>query len=255
MNLGNRSRNALQSSSYFGHASQRGVRNSHNILNRSKININAGAVSIQGGGFVQVLDEDGNDVTPLSLIQQGRGADRHRAPGYFSASDMQNQSLATATRETVADVLNNLESMTAGSWNTSVFGKSMMSYSTASRASGTSSPEGERDEDASSVASAGSLEDRDEAGKQQKWVQTAELMNLTSILNYLAEGLSRAKGPDAGTTSKGLTEADLIKHVHIHLSETDNILLLDVQSVSVTTESAQEADMVRAANARYKEVG
>ncbi|KAJ3057278.1 WD repeat-containing protein 78 [Rhizophlyctis rosea] len=195
------------------------------------MNINAGAVSLQGGGLVQVLDEDGNDVTPLSLIQQGRGGDRGRAPGYLSASDMQNQSLATATRETVADVLNNLESMTAGSWNTSVFGKSMMSYSTASRASGTSSPEGERDEDASSVASAESLEDRDEG-----------------------EEVSRAKGADGGTTSKGLTEADLIKPIHIHLTETDNILLFDVPSVSVTTESAQEADIVKAANARYKEL-
>lgn len=176
VNIGNRSRNALQSSSFFGHASQRGVRNSHHLLDRSKVSIGPGGVPQAGGGnFVQVLDDEGNDVTPLSLLPHRGGGDRHRGggQGVLSSSEVQgNQpSVTTAARETVADVLNNLESMTVGSWNTSVFGKSMMSYSTASKASGTSSPEGERDEDASSVSSVDELEDRDEAGGAGEFFQ------------------------------------------------------------------------------------
>ncbi|KAJ3296363.1 WD repeat-containing protein 78 [Borealophlyctis nickersoniae] len=223
-----RSKNALQSSSVYGHSSQRGMRPSHS----SRATIPGGAAGGVAGGVpapVQVLDEEGNDVTPLSLVaaaQGGVGRHKQHAAG-VSTTDM--QSMATATRETVADVLNNLESMTAGSWGTSVFGKSMMSYSNSSRASGASTPEEKDGDDAGSVGSAESIEEREDG-----------------------EGAMRTKEGAEGV--KTVTEADLNKLVHMNLVETDNILLFEVAAISVSSDSAQETESVKAANARYKEL-
>src|SRR5690242_17169882 len=66
------------------------------------------------------------------------------------------------TKETVADVLNNLESMTQASWNASMYGRSGtmgMSFSNASQMSGAESMD---EDDTASVGSGDSGDERDE---------------------------------------------------------------------------------------------
>ncbi|KND02527.1 uncharacterized protein SPPG_02986 [Spizellomyces punctatus DAOM BR117] len=217
-----RSRNALSSisSGVYGRGSQQRIRASQSTLDRNGKPVQEKAV--------QVLDEEGNDVTPLSLLAPQQVG--HVRKGHGGASATELSSMASVARETVADVLNNLESMTVGSWNQSVFGRSAMmgmSFLSSSRMSGAES--GDEDE-ASSVGSAESAEDREELLKEDR-VSVA-----------------------AAATSRTLGEAELNKLVHINLTETETIPLLDITAVTVSNESGDEATAVRAANAKYKEV-
>ncbi|KAJ3075252.1 WD repeat-containing protein 78, partial [Rhizoclosmatium hyalinum] len=63
---------------------------------------------------VTVLDEEGNDVTPVSLLAT-KG-------GHFKHPMMQGMDMMSAVKESVSDVLNELESMNMASWNSSNFG-------------------------------------------------------------------------------------------------------------------------------------
>ncbi|KAI9009825.1 WD40-repeat-containing domain protein [Gaertneriomyces semiglobifer] len=216
---GMRSRNTL-SSGVFGRGSQQRVRASQSMLDRGgKLNQEKP---------IQVLDEDGNDVTPVSLLgpqtlsQLGRAG---RGAGLASTSDF--NSVANVARETVADVLNNLESMTSGRWSTAAFGRAgamTRSQSTSSRMS--FGMEMADDDDAASIASAESTADVFEAVKpRQSEVESA----------------------------KQLTDVDLNAFVDIGLTETETITLLDLPAVVVFSEAGEEAQAVKIANERYKQ--
>jgi hypothetical protein len=158
--------------------SQAMLMGSHGVVSGSKsigaVSGNQMAGGVNGGGApVQVLDEDGNDVTPvpLMMMQGNMKGGLHGGVGGRSTAAIgmgvgitSDMSISSVMKETVADVLNNLESMTMGSWNNSVFGRSNNhSFSNSSRASGNSSPDNERDkdDDGSSIASGDSDGDGD----------------------------------------------------------------------------------------------
>ncbi|KAI8818423.1 WD40-repeat-containing domain protein [Fimicolochytrium jonesii] len=179
---------------------------------------------------VQVLDEDGNDVTPLSLLGGGQPHAPHMTGARKGHGTINLEgSIASTARETVADVLNNLESMTQASWNASMYGRSGtmgMSFSNASRMSGAES----MDEDDTASAGSGDSGDENEAGRKNR-----------------PEGLATAHTP----SHKPVTEADLIKPVNIELTETATIFLLDIPSTTVSTDFSEEATAAKSANERY----
>ncbi|RKO92733.1 WD40-repeat-containing domain protein [Blyttiomyces helicus] len=216
---------ASKSSVYGVHGSQARVRGiSHVLLDKNKVVVGGTAP-----GLPPVLDEDGNDVTPLPMMAQKGG---HKG-GHAISTMLTDARL----QETVADVLNNLESMTAGSWNTSVFGRSGF-QSNSSRASGTSTPE-DKDDETSSVASADSG-DGDDRG-----INTLSLQGVRS---------PKQKLMSSAGAGKVLTEHELNELVHLHLIESDTLLLFNLDSISVSSEATEEAAAVKAANTRYKEL-
>ncbi|KAJ3004865.1 WD repeat-containing protein 78, partial [Thoreauomyces humboldtii] len=218
-----RSRNAVSmlSSGVYGRGSSQRIRASQGMLDRTGRPQEKQA---------QVLDEDGQDVTPLSLVgaqQVIQGRKGHAGP----ASVTELGSMASSTRETVADVLNNLESITVGSWNASTYGRSGMmgmSFSNTSKMSGNESVDDGAD-DGMSVGSDGS---GDEAREDTKRTRESLPASLPTI-------------------AKPLTEADLHRSVHITLTETPTMALLDIPSTTVSTDFSEEAAAVKGANDRY----
>ncbi|KAJ3171990.1 WD repeat-containing protein 78 [Geranomyces variabilis] len=217
-----RSRNAISSlaSGVYGRGSSQRIRASQGMLDRQGRPVEKVA---------QVLDEDGVDVTPLSLLgaqQIVQGRKGHAGP----ASVTELGSIASVARETVADVLNNLESITVGSWNASGFGRSAMmgmSFSNTSKMSGAESAD---DDDVLSVGSGDSGDEREETKRRR---------------DSMAVNITVSSAP------KPLTETDLHKSVHLHLTETPTINLLDIPSTAVSTDFSEEAAQVKGANARY----
>ncbi|KAI9099413.1 WD40-repeat-containing domain protein [Phlyctochytrium arcticum] len=214
-----KSRTAIStiSSGVFTRGSHSRIRASQSMLDR------AGKATGGQEKAVQVLDEDGNDVTPLSLLGPHQAVQARKGQGASSATELGSQ--ASVARETVADVLNNLESVTAGSWNASVFGRSAMmgmSFSSVSKMSGADTVD---EDDHRSVASAESAEEHDDDD-----------------------------AAEAEPATKVLTETELQRPVQIVLTETATIPLLDIISVAMSNEFSDEASVVRAANAKYKEI-
>ncbi|KAI8909414.1 WD40-repeat-containing domain protein [Powellomyces hirtus] len=220
LDTASRSRNAVSSlsSGVYGRGSSQRIRASQGMLDRT-------GRALEKAN--PILDEDGNDVTPLSLlgtqqhIQRGKG---HAGP----ASVTELGSIASVARESVADVLNNLESITVGSWNASGIGRSAMmgmSFSNTSRMSGNESVD---EGDVLSGESDDSGDERDGAKRH-----------------------SESVAANVAAASKPLTEADLHKAVHFNLTETSTMALLDIPSTTVSTDFSDEATQVKTANDRY----
>ncbi|KAJ3166366.1 WD repeat-containing protein 78 [Irineochytrium annulatum] len=184
-----------------------------------------GSKSIQGvsgapvNHGVQVMDEEGNDVTPLALSAPVKPA--HAAPRGHGGASATEVSIASMTKETVADVLNNLETLTMGSWNASVMRKSNMSFSQTSRGSGASSPDN-KDDDASLVSSTDSMEEKDEG-------------------EVTIERARRSSTAASGDQLAGLSEDELNELMHIQLEETETIWLFELPSVAVSNDFTEEA--------------
>ncbi|TPX30656.1 hypothetical protein SeMB42_g07886 [Synchytrium endobioticum] len=180
---------------------------------------------------VIVYDHDGIDVTPVSLLAPVRQLpQRHRLPGTTEISIAEQ----STQRESVQDALNNIESMTVGSWNTSVFAKSTAAAGAAisfnsNRYSAVS--QGSKDDDSTSIVSDASDDDHDEdlSPSRLKPSDWSLLRNTRPL------------------------EPDPEQPLHIILTETDTVCLLDIPSETVSSES-DEALQVKAANARYKEL-
>ncbi|KAJ1560261.1 WD repeat-containing protein 78, partial [Nowakowskiella sp. JEL0078] len=163
-----------------------------------------------------LLDEDGNDVTPISLMSP------HRMPhGKFSGviSNTEVSLLEGVQKESVTDVLNNFESMTLGSFLISN-GESILT-------SGTSSMDGEN---LSTNGSDDSVDERDDGivSKETKMESEAE--------------------------QRGLSEIELMSLIHLNLQETETILLYDMSSISVSNEFSEEVLAVKVSNSKYKEL-
>ncbi|KAJ3091377.1 WD repeat-containing protein 78 [Quaeritorhiza haematococci] len=205
-------------------------------------------------GPVVVLDEDGNDVTPAPLVPHmqaqvpggmaGAGGASGRRKSHHSVGDT--SMMSVSRQETVADFLNNLESgmSMAGTsnWTGSAFGRSGMMMtgmgmmaSNTSKASESMSMPDDRDDDASSVTS-------NESDPQEDNAETSH-----------ARRGSRYE-PVARRVSRALTEQDLNKMVHITLKETETICFLDIPSISVSNDNAEEVTIVKVANTRYSEL-
>ncbi|OAJ36279.1 hypothetical protein BDEG_20471 [Batrachochytrium dendrobatidis JEL423] len=145
---GQRSKNALNSSAVYGTSSRQNIRASHAVLDKR------GAASSRDGPIVTIKDDDGNDVTPLSLMGK---KPHHKDVGGVSTNDM---SISNMIKETVSDVLNHLEQLTTSSWNSSAIGKSGASFVyTSHMASGSESIQEDRDDESSSATSADSGEE------------------------------------------------------------------------------------------------
>ncbi|KAI9343174.1 WD40-repeat-containing domain protein [Obelidium mucronatum] len=169
---------------------------------------------------VTVLDEDGNDVTPISLLAT-KG--NHYKNPMMQGVDI----MASTIKESVSDVLNELESMNMASWNSSNFG-GRHSASTSSRASDIS----DDDKDDASVAS------------------SSESLNGRATGNMDSDQV----GSTDNVTKKQNKNEDSHKIIHIRLQETEHINLLNLPSLAVCPDFLEEVATVKAANARYSEV-
>jgi hypothetical protein len=176
---------------------------------------------------VSVLDNEGNDVTPQSLFGPAKVPGKLATIGGTSTTE--GSLMASMTKDNVADVLNNLETVTSGSWGGSAFGKSGLSGSSRASKSGLSDDE---DEGGASVASNESYDDKDDgAFARNKGVRGAQRRSLREP-----------------------ADIDPNRLLHVKLSETDTITLLDFPSLSVSTENNDEYMAVKTANARYKDL-
>ena len=73
------------------------------------------------------------------------------------------------------------------------------------------------------------------------------LFGFNAIDNAIqAEGTSKA--------TKGHSEVDQNRLLHVRLAETETIILLDFPSLSVSNESTDEVLAIKTSNARYKDV-
>ena len=118
----------------------------------------------------------------------------------------------------------------SGSWGGSAFGKSGWSRGSSSKLSKSSLSDAEEESDRISVASSESLEDKD----NDILTETTRQLNLTK--------------------QKLGSDIDPNRILHLRLTETDTITLLDLTSLSVSNEATEEVAAIKTANARYKEV-
>ncbi|KAL2916982.1 hypothetical protein HK105_203414 [Polyrhizophydium stewartii] len=221
---GSRSRTGLNSSQIFNMGSRQSIRSSHIGLDKKPGDKREGTISIR--------DDDGNDVTPQSLMSRRIV---HKEGGGASTNDM---SMTSVIKETVSDVLNHLEQLTTSSWSSSVMSKSAASFANSSHlASGSESINDDRDDESSSVMSSESVDDvRGHIGSAQGTKKSANAL------------------PGLSMQPRAPAEIDPNKLIHVTLTETDTIVLLDVPSVCVSSESVEEATLVKSANAKYKEL-
>ncbi|KAJ3411503.1 WD repeat-containing protein 78 [Chytridiales sp. JEL 0842] len=266
---GTRSKNALHGSGIYGHSSSTrmmmtGSKTSHAFnashvgvaLTKSMATVGAGGgvnasgvsvvasgalpgtgpVGVAGGvGYiapVQVLDDEGNDVTPMPLLAVMKGT--HGGRSTVGVADM---SMSTVMKETVADVLNNLESMTMGSWSNSAFGRSNHSFSNSSRASGASSPE-DRDDDASSIASGDMNDDKD-------------YVNSNTRRSSSVYSPTHSRSHNTNSTTKTI---DPTQPIHIRLTETPTMTFIDLPAVAVSNEYSDELTATRLSNQKYTDL-
>ncbi|ORY26011.1 WD40 repeat-like protein [Rhizoclosmatium globosum] len=172
---------------------------------------------------VTVLDEEGNDVTPVSLLAT-KG-------GHFKHPMMQGMDMMSAVKESVSDVLNELESMNMASWNSSNFG-GRHSASANSRASDISESD-DKDDSASVSSSNESLHGVNQDGK--------------------AEAVKGSSDSVDKRVNK-IDPQDSHKILHIRLKETENIILLNLPSLAVCPDFLEEVAKVKEANSNYTEL-
>ncbi|KAJ3227804.1 WD repeat-containing protein 78 [Clydaea vesicula] len=196
-------------------------------------------VSSQMGGHsnaiskpIQVFDEDGNDVTPIPLVATNIYTKAHGKNYSQSGNDI------GLGKDSVADVLNNLESMAfGGSWNASVFDRSGMAFNShSSKASGNSASD---DDDSNSIYSNDS--DDNDLGVNDSNQKTKQTQNDASLVSQ-------------NMVKPTITDTELMKTVHLTLQETDTICLIDIPSVCISNDYIDELAIVKAANARYKDL-
>ncbi|KAI8926599.1 WD40-repeat-containing domain protein [Entophlyctis helioformis] len=224
---GLRSKTGLNSSQVFASGSRQSIRSSHVGLDKK------GLAGVPAQAVTIIRDEDGNDVTPVSLMAVKPVRGHHKDAG-ASATDM---SMTSVLKETVSDVLNHLEQLSTSSWSSSAMGKSGASFVASSHAASGSESTQQDDDDSSSVMSSDSVDDvRARTGSGRATKQSANAL------------------PGLSMQPKIQAEIDPNKMIHVQLTETNTIVLLDVPSVCVSNESVDDATLVKAANAKYKEL-
>ncbi|KAJ1560687.1 WD repeat-containing protein 78, partial [Cladochytrium tenue] len=202
----------------------------------------SGAAAAAHAPTAVVIDENGVDVTPLPLALARPVALGPHVPSKSHILHGDVPSL-TSVIKARSYVLNHLESATASSWGHSSAvmqksgGAAGMSFASFGRVSGASSSLDERDEDVISIGSDDSGDDKDEVGSHR--------ISLYSTVERGRHAAAAAKAPDPA-------EGNDI--VHVTLVETETLTFVDIPSVAVSTEFADEADTVRAENARYSEL-
>ncbi|KAI8607111.1 hypothetical protein BC830DRAFT_1175680 [Chytriomyces sp. MP71] len=173
---------------------------------------------------VTVLDDEGNDVTPISLTQTKSS---HFKPSLMQGTDL----FASAIKESVADVLNDLESMNLASWSSSQFGGGRRSASSSGRASDVSESD-EKDTDSASGCSSGDSIDG-------RFLSATHRASADGVAKF---GAASRREDDAGSTA------------HVHLLETGHVTLLAIPSLAVCSDFAEDAAAVRTANASYAQL-
>eukprot|EP01135_Chromosphaera_perkinsii_P001570 Nk52_evm40s207 gene=Nk52_evmTU40s207 len=170
-----------------------------------------------------ILDENGNDVTPLPLLNVESAAIKQQKEIFGMESGMNTPS----AHDGDSAFMSNTGEIFA---STGPFGRSIMGTDsvTASQMSGMSTPTGGESEVQSR---AGSLED---------------------LVDSIDKSLLR-DDEEVGLIDKELTEQELESEVDIVLSETETMFFLDIKGTSVSNDS-EKADEVIKANERYAQL-
>jgi hypothetical protein len=183
-----------------------------------------------------IKDADGIDVTPLSLLTAVRGQSRHGKDTMISNSD-----LSSTARETVTDLINNIEALGSNNWTANANKRDSKSSFTVgiSKSNASQSENQESYDETSSQASV----DEDDATTISGIAKTKPIVMPTNAVEL----------PGLSLVPK-IIEYDPNALLHISLSESETMCLLNIPSTCVSLEAAEEAASVKAMNAKYREV-
>lgn len=196
---------------------------------------------------VILKDEEGNDVTPISLLVVGKP--KHRDGDLSASVSASGGELSSTTssgiKETANDILNHLEhiqngiidnSNAKGSAASVVNSSAMMTGMNMGSQINTSMSETSASEGENLSVSIGSQEHLDNG-------QLGAQIDMQVINGNSGENMEAKKA-----------DIDFSKLQRLNLSETNMIWLFDQTSSCVFADSTEEVAEVKAANARYKEV-
>lgn len=177
---------------------------------------------------VAVRNDAGADVTPLSLLLLRKT---------LKSQDGSVASLESAARENVLDILDDMEK------TGTVFG--LASKSTHTVEGSAHSQRGSISHSHSMVETAESAENSIAAGSIE-----SERLSVVGV-ELSSDRTSTHKKYTPTTAKKSLNESRL---VHIYIRETAIMPLFELVSISVPTDSLEECILVKAQNAKYKEL-
>ena len=183
-----------------------------------------GSHHMKMGHNLTVFDASGNDVTPLPLVSPLKTVRNEAGLG----------------KDSVMDMLNNLDALVlTGSWSASVFERNNMSgVSGSSRASAGSVSDKTEDDDGASIESA----DSDDGIKFYLYIEGAQTKPSTG------------KQRDPNQVNQKHIEIDPNKQINLMLRETDTMCFLDIQSICISNDFTEEVQIIKSANAKYKEL-
>ncbi|XP_041475347.1 dynein intermediate chain 4, axonemal-like [Lytechinus variegatus] len=196
-----------------------GSRTTLNSSRKSQVGIDSKTEhhKLPGAKFhnIQVLDDEGQDVTPQPLIAADPSSVKQQQSKLFNAGESSHGTPTDLMSQ--ASIYQTGTTSFAGPFTRSVFGASM------SHASSQSNTESFTDE-------------------------IAEPTSMKDMLSGLEDIQTRRE-----ETKEDLTEEDLEKYIPINLTETATIWLLDINGVSMSID-AEDASAIKSKNEKYKEL-
>ncbi|KAJ3273838.1 WD repeat-containing protein 78 [Terramyces sp. JEL0728] len=188
---------------------------------RSKINVDKKGADKWAN--VTIIDGQGEDVTPHSLSNFKFGKTAMNMEGLQSSGDISNM------KETASDILNHLEMAGNTTFDMGDGSKRSMTFTGAS---------------AQMISQQGNSIMDDNVSVSASYSSDLDLKEIKESASALP-GLSLQAKPK---------EIDPSKIIHISLTETNTMFLLSMPSVAVSADSIDETMMVKAQNAKYKEL-
>ncbi|KAJ3321694.1 WD repeat-containing protein 78 [Boothiomyces sp. JEL0866] len=189
---------------------------------RSKVNVD-NKKGADKWANVTIIDGQGEDVTPHSLSNYRFGKTTLNLDGLQSSGDISNP------KETALDLLNHLEMTGNTTFDLGEGSKKSMTFAGAS---------------AQMISQQGNSIMDDNVSVSASFTSDLELKEAKESASALP-GLSLQSKPK---------EIDPSKIIQISLTETNTIFLLSIPSIAVSADSIDETMMVKAHNAKYKEV-
>ncbi|XP_069127668.1 dynein axonemal intermediate chain 4-like isoform X3 [Argopecten irradians] len=186
--------------------------------------------ALAGKPPVQVIDEAGNDVTPVPLLTHDHTTVKK------NQSNILESSAGTPTDLMSQASIYNTANVTASTFGGGPFTRSVFSQS---QGTGTDSMMG------------GDEEITEPSSEQTAWADVSSVPSLTRSSPESDNIIDiRHKREEVKET---LTDADLEKEVDLTLTETETIWLLDLPTICVSTESNEAAD-IKKRNETYQEL-
>ncbi|KAL7752342.1 hypothetical protein RI367_002388 [Sorochytrium milnesiophthora] len=166
----------------------------------------------------------------------------------------------------VMDYFNSIETQTLSHFSSLNFGKSFGNFNASRMMSGGMSMADRGDDDVTSAASGMSMDEGDRSHSTAKKANALKAAAAAAAVSPLAAA-TRANAPageggpaspshlanDMPSAARELSEAELNKLLHVTLSETDTVWLLDLPGTYVSAD-APEATAVQEANSKYKQL-